>query len=128
MTSEEIKEKIKAKNNKIKIYQSRINNRTFKSNQRKFYRELNSGGRNYESTEVYDKKEAQAFWRSIWRERKEHWKDAEWLTNFKRDFEYKAEQKEVEITPKKNKKILRKIPNWKAPGPDLVQGFWLKNF
>ena len=26
------------------------------------------------------------------------------------------------------KKIFGKIPNWKSPGPDLVQGFWLKNF
>ena len=25
------------------------------------------------------------------------------------------------------KKILGRIPNWKSPGPDLVQGFWLKN-
>ena len=44
------------------------------------------------------------------------------------DFEYKEEQEEVEITPEKIKKILRKIQNWKAPGPDCVQGFWLKNF
>ena len=21
-----------------------------------------------------------------------------------------------------------RMPNWKSPGPDLVQGFWLKNF
>ena len=20
------------------------------------------------------------------------------------------------------------MPNWKSPGPDLIQGFWLKNF
>ena len=26
------------------------------------------------------------------------------------------------------KKILGRIPNWKSPCPDLVQGFWLKNF
>ena len=25
-------------------------------------------------------------------------------------------------------KILRKMLNWKSPGPDNVQGFWLKNF
>ena len=25
-------------------------------------------------------------------------------------------------------KILKTIPNWKAPGPDGVQGFWLNNF
>ena len=93
VTREEIKERIKAKNNKIKRYQSRINqyqqNLTFKRNQGKFYKELNSGGRNYEMTEVPDKKEAQDFLGSIWGERQEHRKDAEWLKNFKRDFEYK---------------------------------------
>ena len=26
------------------------------------------------------------------------------------------------------KKILGRMLNWKSPGPDLVQGFWLKNF
>ena len=59
VTREEIKERIKSKNNSIKRYQSRIKqyqqNRTLKNNQGKFYRELNSGGRNYESTEDPDK-------------------------------------------------------------------------
>ena len=58
-----IKETTKTKNNKIKKHQSKINHyqqhRTFKNNQEKFYRELNSGGRNYEATKVPDKKEAQ---------------------------------------------------------------------
>ena len=77
---EKIKERIKAKNNKIKRYQSRINqyqqNRTFKNNEGKFYRELNRRGRNYETTEVPDKKEAQEFWGNICGERQEHRKDA----------------------------------------------------
>ena len=42
VTGEEIKERIKAKNNKIRKYQSRINeyqqNLIFKNNQGKFYR------------------------------------------------------------------------------------------
>ena len=25
-------------------------------------------------------------------------------------------------------RVLRKRPNWRAPGPDIVQGYWLKNF
>ena len=68
---------------------------------------------------------------SIRGETKEHGKDAKWLKNVKRvfeDFEYQEEQEKVEITKEKIKKILRKMPNWKAPGPDCVQGFWLKNF
>ena len=131
MTREEIKERIKTNNNKIKRYQSRINqyqqNRTFKNNQGNFYRDLKNGGRNYETAEVPDKKKNQEFRTSICRETKEHWKDAEWLENFKKDFEYIEEQEEVEITLEKSKKILRKMPNWKAPGPDFVQGLWLKN-
>ena len=68
---------------------------------------------------------------SIRGERNEHGKDAEWLKNVKRDFEdfeYQEEQDKVEITKEKIKKILREMPNSKAPGPDCLQGFWLKNF
>ena len=24
-------------------------------------------------------------------------------------------------------RVMKKMPNWKAPGPDNVQGYWLKN-
>ena len=62
---------------------------------------------------------------SIRGERKQHEKDAKRLKNLTRDFEYQEEQEKVEITQEKIK-ILRKMSNWKAPGPDCVQGFWLK--
>ena len=58
MTREENKERIKVKNNNIKRYQS-IMNRYQQNCNFKFYRELNRGGKNYETTEVPDKKEAQ---------------------------------------------------------------------
>ena len=38
------------------------------------------------------------------------------------------EQENIELTADKMEKMLKKMANWKAPGPDLVQGFWLKNF
>ena len=37
-------------------------------------------------------------------------------------------QGEVNITREKILKILERVPNWKAPGPDGIQGFWVKNF
>ena len=37
-------------------------------------------------------------------------------------------QDRIEITIGKVKKVLKGMPNWKSAGPDLVQGFWLKNF
>ena len=37
-------------------------------------------------------------------------------------------QENIDITTGSLKKILGRMSNWKTPGPDLVQGFWLKNF
>ena len=37
-------------------------------------------------------------------------------------------QKKRDITTLSLKKILGRMPNRKSPGPDFVQGFWLKNF
>ena len=37
-------------------------------------------------------------------------------------------QEKIDITTGSLKKILVRMPNWKSPGPDLVQGFWVKNF
>ena len=37
-------------------------------------------------------------------------------------------QEKIDITTGSLKKILGRMPNWKSPGPDLVLGFWLKNF
>ena len=34
----------------------------------------------------------------------------------------------VSVTVERMRIIIRKMPNWKAPGPDLVQEYWLKNF
>ena len=42
-----------------------------------------------------------------------------------------TKQEKVDLTKETLKKILGRIPNWsnwKSPGLDLVQGFWLKNF
>ena len=36
-------------------------------------------------------------------------------------------QEKIVITTGSLKKILGRMPNWKSPCPDLVQGFWLKN-
>ena len=36
--------------------------------------------------------------------------------------------KKIDITTGSLKKILGRKANWKSPGPDLVHGFWSKNF
>ena len=39
-----------------------------------------------------------------------------------------TKQEKVDITKESLKKILGGMSNWKTSGPDLVQGFWVKNF
>lgn len=127
---EELKQRIKALSAKIKRYSDRINqfqqNRTFKNNQGKFYRDLESQG-NKENLPP-DPQESQAFWSDIWEKTENHNHNAEWLNEIKNDLIDKEKQNEIVISQDKLKKSIKKIPNWKSPGPDMVQGFWIKNF
>ena len=129
---EEIRQKIKAKTAKISRYQQRINqyqhNRMFKNNESRFYQKLNNDeGQNNENA-IPDADESKRFWSDIWGKEVKHNVRAEWLNDFKQEMGDIPKQQRVEITEPKLKKLLRKIPNWKAPGPDGLQGFWLKNF
>ena len=56
-----------------------------------------------------------------------HKKDAKWLQDLRSEVNIKK-QKKIDITTGSLKKVLGRMPDWKSPGPDLVQGFWLKNF
>ena len=63
------------------------------------------------------------FWGDIWSESVDHKRDVKWLKDLQR-----SQQEKVDITKESLKKILGRMPNWKSPGLDLVQGFWLSNF
>lgn len=52
---------------------------------------------------------------------------SDWLKKLKEEVKV-TQQADMNITLQKVSQFLRRVPNWKAPGPDLVQGFWLKNF
>ena len=56
---------------------------------------------------------------------KEHNKEATWLSDLKEEM-VKLEQQNAVINEDKVKKQCSKMPNWKTPGHDCVQGFWIK--
>ena len=53
--------------------------------------------------------------------------DAKWLKDLQSKVSV-TKQGKVDITKESLKKILGRMPNWKSPSPNLVHGFWLKNF
>ncbi|XP_063604453.1 uncharacterized protein LOC134779729 [Penaeus indicus] len=124
---EELKQRLLAKAAKIKRYGDRITqyrqNRMFATEQKKVYKELN-GGASGESV-IPDAEESKKFWSEIWSIEKEHNRQAEWLQDLKRE-QSNVNMGDMEITVEMVKTQSRKIPNWKAPGRDGVQGYWIK--
>ena len=126
-----MKQRIKAAGTKIKRFNTRINqyqqNRMLVNNQGRFFQRLNNKEENHQC-EIPNSVEAQILWRrSIWSERKEHHKDAEWLKDIKKELERDEGQDKIDITKSKMMRVMRKMSNWKAPGSGNVQGYWLKN-
>ncbi|CAB3978867.1 Hypothetical predicted protein [Paramuricea clavata] len=65
------------------------------------------------------------FWSEIWDNGIEHNKDSEWLHEMKQGIGY-LNQNDLKINEEDITKQCKKIPNWKAPGLDGVQGYWIK--
>ena len=129
MVREELKQRIRAKAAKVKRYQIRIEqfrqNELFQTDRGRLYQILN--GVQSDSIAPDSEEAVKTFWSNIWSKAGKHNADAEWLDRLKQDAQVNQQQ-EVVIDQEKIRKALSKMPYWKAPGPDMVQGFWLKNF
>ena len=73
-----------------------------------------------------DANEAREFGGNIWDRPVEHRRDACLLNDVKEKTQVE-QQADLTTDIEKPRTILRKISNWKAPGPDNVRGFWLKS-
>ena len=92
--------------------------------QKKVYNEFN-GQTGSSNEDIPNTEESRTFWSGIWSVGKEKNKEADWLNDLEEEM-VKLEQQNVVINENKVKKKCSKMPNWKAPGHDGVQGFWIK--
>ena len=76
---------------------------------------------------VPDTEESMGFWSSIWDNPVSHNTGAEWLKDVENELVGIQKQNYITITLAQVTKQLKKMGNWKAPGPDGLQGNWLKN-
>ena len=127
---EELKQRITAIAAKVRRYQGRVDsyrqNRLFENNQRQFYRELDEEEERCDDDQPVTE-ESRQFWGNIWSKSADLKKDAKWLQDLQSEVNVKKQEK-IDITTGSLKKILGRMSNWKSPGPDVVQGFWLKSF
>ena len=80
-----------------------------------------------EVTELSNSEDSIEFRNDIWSIRKKHNQHPEWLKSCRKLFENVNSMEKVEISQEMVKMQCRKMPNWKAPGKDGVQGYWSKN-
>ena len=127
VVTEELKQRITAIAAKVRRYQRRVDshrqNRLFQNNKRQFYRELDQEEERCDDDQPVAE-ESKQFWGNIWSQSADHKKDAKWLQDLRSEVNVKK-QEEIDLTTGSLKKMMA---NWKSPGPDLVQKFWLKNF
>ena len=126
-----LKSKIHSGSTKIRWYleaNMRVRqNNLFRNNQSQLYKELGSAARSG-SNSAPKAEEAKEFWSVIWSVEKVHDSDASWLGDVKREMKGIEEQEEITIGKEEVLVGIRKMANWKAPGPDGVRGFWFKKF
>ena len=82
--------------------------------------------KNIEVREPPSMAEAETYWKSLWGEKAQHKERAEWIRR-----EQKRKISLMDWRPIQISEIalyLLKPHNWKSPGKDQIQNYWLKAF
>ncbi|XP_037303411.1 uncharacterized protein LOC119193790 [Manduca sexta] len=129
-TAEILKQKIKALAGRIKRYEEinakKDQNKLFNENQHKFYKSLENNS--YRVSQIPSKDSIEQYWTDILSNPKQYNKDARWIEEID-DLSQRVETTETdEITVDEVKLAIRKLHNWKTPGIDKLQNYYLKYF
>ena len=129
---EELKQRVTAKAEKLRRYEQRVQqyrqNRIFEFDQKKLYKELDRDSSGTDTNCMPDAEESCGFWSNTWDNPIEHIRDAEWLPDVRDEHSQCSAQEDVKISAVDVRRHLKKIANWKGPGPGGVQSYWLKSF
>ena len=100
-------------------------NANFFNNRRKFFTHLDKTEENIDTTTPQSETFLN-YWTSIWSYPKNYKNNAPWIRTLENQFSPLDPMKDPEITKKEIEIIIKKVANWKSPGPDKIHNFWLK--
>ena len=127
---EELKQRIVATSSKLRKYEARteqyVQNRMFQTNQAKLFERLEK--ENGSNDIRPGNQESVRFWSEIWDQSITHNDEAKWLKKVERKLRGTAKLENITITTDKLKKQSRRVKTRKAPGPDGLQGYWIRTF
>ena len=122
---ETLKQKIQLKAQSMRRYEKRTKfcrqKNTFKTDNKKFYRELGKPQKNVEKPP--SKEEVKTFWTSIWGTEMDYYEEAERLKREEGPWEGLEQHKWDAIKVDEVKKSLRKAQNRKSPEIDKISNF-----
>ena len=125
---EEVRQRLVAVGAKLERYDNRTKqyrqNRLFESNQKRLFNELEGAQR---ESVIPDAEESRRFWSDIWDQAVTHRESTDWLRKVENELGELTVQDDIHIEIKKVRKQIRKMPNWKSPGSDVVQRYWIRN-
>lgn len=98
----------------------------FKENTNRFYRHL--GAKAIEVTAHPNMQEVEFYWQAIWEMETRHNEKAEWIRREEKGREGTSNMKWMPIKTTEFTLVLAKTHNWKSPGSDQIQNYWLKAF
>ena len=124
---ETMKQQIQAKAQRIKRFEKRNKhfqqNKIFKEDAKKFYREL--GKKKIDVDEPPEPEEVVDFWSNIWEKEKSHNKDSAWIKGQEDLHKDLKAQSWRATNVEETTCAINKSSNWKSPGKDKVSNFWL---
>lgn len=123
---EYLKQRTAALAQRVRRYKKRAKqyyqNRQYEKNQKSFFRSLRDTAIRVDKIPTVE--EVDTFWRGIYEDDIKHNEEAEWIRKFKCN----SEMTWRNITAEEVKAVIKNTSNWKAPGPDKINNFWLKQF
>lgn len=101
-------------------------NKTFKMNEKKFYRNLKRPLETETSLDPPAIQQVEEYWSTLWSSTGSHNQQAQWIQEEKDNHSDLPQMGFQEITAAQLHAVLLRAHNWKAPGPDKLQNFWYK--
>ena len=128
-TSEKLKQKLLACNNRLKRYKERQKqyrqNGDFINSPDRFYKELRGTTITIEKAPTSE--EIESFWKPILGTKSSYNKQAKWVDDYEATINIPPYQFEA-ITIEEIIETTNKFSNWKSPGVDNIQNYWWKVF
>lgn len=125
-----IKMKLQAKAQRLRRYTKRSNhyhhNKMFNEDTKKFYRQLNN--ENNVIKHPPTQQQIEEFWRGILENEVIHNENALWIRAEREKYQHVKSDSWQDFTTEEIATVIKKLNNWKAPGPDKLQNVWLKQF